>query len=124
MDQTLDGGAVKRQFSPLYRWYVDPTNPLWQRRRNAAMALTLGRDVVFPWLKAHEVDHLSYAHMGQELPIRDIVPLHRMTHAVVTALRRRGYKRGVDFVLRAAGVLWLMALSTALVAIVTLLFFQ
>jgi hypothetical protein len=88
---------------------VQRANRIWQTRRAAALALTFGRDVLFPWLRAQEVDHVSYRCLGSELPIRDIVPLHHTTHALVTRLRERGHRKAVNAVLRGAAILWVVA---------------
>ena len=84
-------------------------NPRWRMIRRLTFALTLGRDVLFPFLKAENADHLHYKNLGHELPLLDLVPLHKSTHFVVTWLRRWGFKVPVNFVLRTAYASWIAA---------------
>lgn len=58
------------------------------------MKLLLGRDVIFPLLKAHEVEHLSYRRInfkqcrGYEIPFLDLLPMNRFTHRkIVTPVK-------------------------------------
>jgi hypothetical protein len=96
-------------------------NLLWRMRRSSAMAITFGCDVVFPWLRADQVDHLHYSNLERELPIRDVVPLHHTTHAVVTELRKRGHRKAVNAALRAAAIVWLIAEVAVFVALLVVL---
>jgi hypothetical protein len=83
-------------------------NPHWRSVRAMTMALTFGRDCVFPILRAQQCDHLHYRHLGFELPFIDVVPLHAGTHAIVTALRSAGFGPIVNPLLRLAYAMWLL----------------
>jgi len=98
---------VARYFSPEYRQTISMANPRWRMIRRLTFALTLGRDVLCPFLPAQNADHLSYRRLGHELPLLDLVPLHTWTHFVVTWLRRWGLKAPVNFVLRTAYAGWI-----------------
>jgi hypothetical protein len=56
--------------------------------RKRTFALSGGRCCVFPWLRANDLDHLSYFRLSREQPLRDVVPLSRIAHRIVTALRQ------------------------------------
>ena len=108
----LGAGARRRArpgyFSARYRERTDPRNASWGLLRVITFGLTLGRDVVFPVLPAQTLDHLGYGRLGREWPLRDVVPLSRATHAIVTAARDVVGRGPVNFVLRAAFVAWLV----------------
>jgi hypothetical protein len=105
---------TERRFSPEYRCATSPANPHWRLVRQLTFALTLHRDVLCIWWRATDADHLTYANLGREWPLRDLVPLNRRTHVVVTALRRWGFKPAVNFVLRSAYLAWLAGWALAL----------
>lgn len=72
--------------SPEYRRYINSKE--WRSKRPAIMALMFGQDTICPIFKAHDCDHLTYRNLGHELPLRDCVPLHRVTHRqIITPLR-------------------------------------
>ena len=98
---------MEKQFSQEYRDTVSMKNPRWRAIRRLTFSLTLGRDVLLPFLPAQQADHLTYRHLGRELPFIDLVPLHKGTHQVVTVLRTWHLKTPVNFILRAAFALWL-----------------
>ena len=100
------GATVTPRFSAEYRARVSMQNPGWRRLRRFTFALTLGRDVVVPLLRAEQLDHLSYRRLGHEIPIWDVVPVSRGTHRLVTLLRRGGLKGPVNAVLRLSFVGW------------------
>jgi hypothetical protein len=109
-----------REFSPEYRWATSMSNPHWRSVRAMTMALTFGRDCVFPILRAQQCDHLSYRHLGFELPFIDVVPLHAGTHAVVTALRATGFGPIINPLLRLAYALWLLPWVIAIAVVMQL----
>jgi hypothetical protein len=107
----LRGAAAKPTFSREYRQNVTMANPYWRELRRNTFALTRGRDVLLPFLRAEQLDHLRYRRDGRDIfgyerPIRDVVPLSRFTHAIVTLLRRGGLRREVNSVLMCSFVLW------------------
>ena len=110
-----------RRFSARYRAAVAPWNRSWQDTRKLTLALSWGRDCVFPWLRAREVDHLGYGNLGAELPWIDVVPLHPRTHAIVTRLRRIGLRGPVNLVLRLAYGAWIAADAYALLLLLSAL---
>ncbi len=93
--------------SARYEKHVQPWNPSWQRVRRVTMALSWGRDCIFPWKCAEEVDHLVYHRLGRELPFVDVVPLSRSTHHFVTSARHMIGRGPVNIVLRAAYGAWI-----------------
>ena len=103
---------MPKDLSPEYRWSTSMKNPDWRAKRRQVFCLTLGRDVLIPFLPAQQADHLRYwdkhgnSLLGREMPLRDLVPLHAGTHWVVTRLREMGLKHPVNFVLRAAFMMW------------------
>lgn len=105
-----------QNFSPEYLTYMQ--SPSWHQKRRFCMALTLGRDCLFPWLRATDVDHLHYRHLGHELPFVDIVPLNRSTHKVVTWAREVVGREPVNIVLQIAFALWLLPYAAAFSALV------
>ncbi|MBE9178715.1 hypothetical protein IQ268_09095 [Oculatella sp. LEGE 06141] len=84
--RTAQRSKVK-QFSPAYREHVEGRSPSWMFRRWLCFVLLFGRDCVCPLLPAHHAEHLTYRNLGHELPMRDIVPLNRVTHAILTWLK-------------------------------------
>jgi hypothetical protein len=107
----LRGAVVKPTFSREYRQNVTMANPYWRELRRNTFALTRGRDVLLPFLRAEQLDHLRYRRDGRDIfgyerPIHDVVPLSRFTHAIVTLLRRGGLRREVNSVLMCSFVLW------------------
>jgi hypothetical protein len=72
--------------SPQYQKYIKSDS--WRSRRPFIMALMLGRDTILPILPAHDCDHITYKNLGYELPLRDCVPLNKITHRwIITPLR-------------------------------------
>lgn len=71
------------------------------------MALSFGRDCIFPWRRAQVVDHLVYDRLGRELPLLDVVPLSKTTHDFVTAARDGIGRGSVNLILRLAYGAWL-----------------
>lgn len=80
---------ARKSLSPEYQRYI--SSPGWKqsRRRNIALNLLFGRDVILPLLKAHDIEHLSYRRVnfnqckGYEIPFLDLLPLNRFTHREV-----------------------------------------
>jgi|GEM_PF-5354418 len=105
-----------KQFSTEYVQYI--ASPQWRARRKSCMIWTFGRDCLFPWLPATDVDHLHYRHLGHELPFFDIVPLHRSTHIAVTRLREMLGRGPVNIVLQTAFALWFLPYVAIAIAIV------
>jgi len=85
------------------------------------MALSWGRDCIFPLLPAQQVDHLHYKNLGRELPFIDVVPLHARTHTIVTELRRLGLRLPVNMFLRIAYGFWIIANAYVAATILALL---
>ena len=69
-----------------YRQYIYSKNWKQSLRRKIALNLLFGQDVIFPLLKAHDVEHLSYKRVdfkrcvGHEIPFLDLLPMNRFTH--------------------------------------------
>lgn len=68
----------------------------WKKslRRAISLQLLFGQDVVFPLLKAHDIEHLSYKRIdfknckGYEVPFLDLLSLNRFTHRkLITPLK-------------------------------------
>ncbi len=77
--------------SPEYRAWIRSSEWRDGFARNFTLRwLTFGQDCVVPLVSAHDADHLTYTRFGGgEIPLVDLVPLHRFIHrAVVTHLRR------------------------------------
>lgn len=80
---------MKKKLSNEYVRYINSANWKQSRRRNIALHLLFGRDVIFPLLKAHDVEHLSYQRInfkqcrGYEIPFLDLLPLNRFMHRQV-----------------------------------------
>ncbi|KAM3091617.1 hypothetical protein ACKFKF_32880, partial [Phormidesmis sp. 146-12] len=71
-------------------------DPRWKKsmRCKVALNLLLGCDVVFPLLKAHDVEHLFYKRIdfrncrGYEIPFLDLLPMNPVTHRqIITPLK-------------------------------------
>jgi len=75
-----------KQLSPAYRRYINSKGWEQSRRRRIALHLLFGQDVIFPLLKAQDVEHLNYKRVnfkncrGYEIPFLDLLPLNRFTH--------------------------------------------
>jgi hypothetical protein len=78
---------MSERLSPQYRAYIQSDR--WRKgwRRQATLAMLLGQDCICPLLPATQADHLTYRNLEHELPLRDLVPLNRHTHQLVTMLR-------------------------------------
>ncbi|MCU0550029.1 MAG: hypothetical protein MUC48_11830 [Leptolyngbya sp. Prado105] len=69
-----------------YRQYINSKGWKQSLRRKIALNLLFGQDVIFPLLKAHDVEHLSYKRVdfknckGYEIPVLDLLPMNRFTH--------------------------------------------
>ena len=85
------------------------SSPQWHAFRMRVFASTLGRDVVFPFLRASQVDHIGYKRLGKERIWLDVVPLHPVTHRLVTMLRDVGLRGPVNALLHLACSAWLAA---------------
>lgn len=80
---------ARKSLSLEYQRYI--SSPGWKqsRRRKIALNLLFGRDVIFPLLKAHDIEHLSYQRVnfnqckGYEIPFLDLLPLSRFMHREV-----------------------------------------
>ena len=94
-------------FSEEYRARVSPRNPSWIALRSLTFLLTWGRDAIFPFARARQLDHLHYRSLGREVPLIDVVPLSVGTHQLVTRLRDVGFRFPVNMALRIAGLTWL-----------------
>lgn len=94
-------------FSEEYRQRVAAHNPTWMALRSASFFLTWGRDTIFPFVRARQLDHLHYRSLGREIPLVDVVPLSIGTHRLVTRLRDCGLAGPVNATLRLAGMIWL-----------------
>lgn len=87
---------MTKSFSPKYTQRRNSKE--WRKYGKAQHALWLGRDALIPLLKAHDIEHLTYANLGREWFIRDTIPLNRVHHRrFVTPLRAltKGGKRRV-----------------------------
>ncbi len=62
---------------------------------------------MFPLLPAHHAGHLHYRHLGHELPIRDIVPLHRNIHDIVGRIRKTSLRPLLTMYLRLSYLVWI-----------------
>ena len=77
-----------------YTAYIRSSGWKKSMRRKIALHLLFGRDVIFPLLQAHDVEHLSYRRIdfkhcrGYEIPFLDLLPMNRFTHRqVITPLK-------------------------------------
>lgn len=115
---TIAIAAIPRKpnLSAEYLAYVRSDNADWQRVRRLTMFFSLGRDCIVPWLRATDVDHISYARgrFRHEVPWMDVVPLNRRTHQVVTILRRTPLRPLVNGVLRIGYGMWFAAWAYAI----------
>jgi hypothetical protein len=105
-------------FSPEYRAHLSSAR--WRAFRFRVLASTLGRDVLFPFLRASQCDHLDYRRLGRERIWLDVVPLHPATHRMVTALRDAGHREAINAALRVACAVWLLAYVSVGVGVVAL----
>ena len=85
---------MKKQLSLEYQLYISSQGWKQSLRRKVALNLLLGRDVICPLLKAHDIEHLSYERVdfrncqGYEIPFLDLLPLNRFTHRqIVTPIK-------------------------------------
>lgn len=102
-----------KPFSAKYRQLILERSPRWVWRRRIALVLWLGRDALLPLLPAQHVDHLHYRNLGNfmgELPLLDVIPLHRKTHALVTNLRRQHQRALVNLPCRVLAAFWLVVI--------------
>ncbi|BAS60439.1 MULTISPECIES: hypothetical protein [Leptolyngbya] len=83
-----------KHLSSEYKAYINSAGWKKSLRRAIAFNLLLGQDVVFPFLKAHDIEHLSYKRInfkncrGYEIPFLDLLPLNRVIHRqVVTPIK-------------------------------------
>lgn len=81
-------------FGDHFRLYISSEGWKQSLRRKVALNLLLGRDVIFPLLKAHDVEHLNYKRVdfrncqGYEIPFLDLLPLNRFTHRqIITPIK-------------------------------------
>jgi len=122
-----------KHLSSEYKAYINSVGWKKSLRRAIAFNLLFGQDVVFPLLKAHDIEHLSYKRIdfkncrGYEIPVLDLLPLNRVVHCqIVTPVkdllrsifgRRLGNAIVANF-LRACLLFWyavaLLAIGTAL----------
>lgn len=83
------------RFTPnAYTAYINSKEWKQSNRRKIAFNLLLGQDVVFPLLKAHDIEHLNYKRIdfenckGYEIPFLDLLPLNRVVHRqIVTPIK-------------------------------------
>lgn len=112
-------GALRRSaiyFTSEYRYYMQST--LWKRKRASVLGTTFGRDAIMPWLRANQVDHMSYRRgFGRERPWFELIPLHERTHRMVTALRDAGLRGPTNFALRVIYGLWFAAYAAPIIAV-------
>lgn len=102
-----------KQFSAKYRRLILERSPRWIWRRRIALVFWLGRDALLPLLPAHHVDHLHYRNLGKfmgELPLLDVIPLHRKTHRLVTELRQKVNRALINLLCRALAAFWLVVI--------------
>lgn len=91
--ETRTNQAVK-YLSNEYKAYINSAGWKKSLRRRIALNLLFGQDVVFPLLKAHDIEHLSYKRIdfnhceGYEIPFLDLLPLNRVVHRqIVTPVK-------------------------------------
>lgn len=103
---------MTKSLSPEYKSYVE--SDAWRKRRKSALIAFCNRDCLLPWLRANEVDHISYRNMGREIVFRDILPLNGHTHRFITWLRAvcKGKKRRITTAQRCLA--WAMRFIAAL----------
>jgi hypothetical protein len=90
---------------------------VWKRKRASVLGTTFGRDAIMPWLRANQVDHMSYRRgFGKERPWFELIPLNERTHRTVTALRDAGFRGPTNFGLRFIYGLWFVAYAAPIVA--------
>lgn len=81
------GANMSKNLSPQYRNYIRSDRWLKGWRRQLTLRLLLGGCVLLPFLRATQADHLTYKNLEHELPIRDLVPVHPASHAVIGLIR-------------------------------------
>lgn len=75
-----------KRLSSDYKRYIYSKGWKQSLRRKIALNLLFGQDVIFPLLKAHDIEHLSYKRIdfkqcqGYEIPFLDMLPMNRFTH--------------------------------------------
>lgn len=78
--------VMVKDFSPEYIAYMN--SPEWRFRAMLIRSLFLGRDCIFPLLKATDCHHLKYNRFRNEIAIIDVVPLNRATHQIADKIRK------------------------------------
>lgn len=64
-----------------YKNYI--YSPQWRQKSNYILKITGHKCSLFFWLKATHVHHLHYKNLGNELIIRDCVPLSPKAHKII-----------------------------------------
>ena len=91
---------------PNYKGYIH--SPQWRQKLPHFHSFLCGQDCIFPWVKANHIHHLTYARLGREIFIIDVVPLHKITHAIVGIFDHAPFliKFPIDMALRAVTLFW------------------
>lgn len=106
--------VMEKHFSPGYIEYMN--SPQWRLRATLIRSLFLGRDCIFPLLKATDCHHLKYNHFRNEIAIIDVVPLNRATHKIADKLRKsKRFGHLANNIIRGIACSWL-ALEITIVA--------
>lgn len=74
-----------------YHQYIQSKQ--WRSKCKFIKSVTCGRDAIFPFLKASHVHHLTYRNLEHELFLRDVIPLHPITHSLIHGICRLGVRR-------------------------------
>lgn len=62
------------------KYYQYINSPKWKEKSKSCQQLTNNHCVVFFWLKSKNTHHLTYKNLGNEIPVRDLVPLSLIAH--------------------------------------------
>lgn len=76
----MDGNGVMSR-SPEY--YERIKSKAWRRFSNMVISLSEGRCSLLVIPKATHCHHMTYSHLGHELPLVDCVPLSPMAHKII-----------------------------------------
>lgn len=86
----------------------------WRNTSRFCRRVWCDRDCIFPLFPSHETDHISYKNMGHEWPIRDVLPLSRTNHQIITYLRKLLKGGGMKITLAQRLLAWVMRIFAML----------
>ena len=68
-----------------YQHYI--RSKKWRDKLPKFHSTLMHRDCLIPLLKANDIHHMTYTHLGKEAFIIDVVPLCKFTHFFADRLR-------------------------------------